>query len=121
MSEPGYVIIPIVDPSDATTHLADPATTSGAAPIAPGPNRPKRGDRWRFGRSADGGHLSPVAVARTMHGLVTRVSKASTGTDNEFGVMPFTMSPITGQANTSIKSCTAVAFLIAKGILFFVH
>ena len=78
MTSPGYVIIPL----DADETTAD----------------------WRFGRSRDQSHLSPVRVSKTLHKLVQRVLR--THLDERWKVLPFDMeanrSPVAGKQLISI-------------------
>jgi len=80
MTPPGYVIIPL----DADVKTATAAK-----------------DDWRFGRSRDHTHLSPVAVSRTLHKLVRRVLKTH---PDHWRVLPFEMtsdrSPVAGKYKT---------------------
>jgi len=81
MTSPGYVTIPLPQDGEDNSSSAD----------------------WRFGRSRDRSHLSPVRVSRTLYSLVRRVLKTYT---QPWTILPFSMeagrSPVTGIAHGDV-------------------
>lgn len=107
MSEPGYITIPLdaADRKHRDSGGGGGGVGGGAAVAGDGSEStrtPRRAavDRWKFGRSSNRKHLSPVVVSRTLHGILGRIEVASVGTEHEFRLLPFAMendrSPVTG-------------------------